>query len=229
MNKPDKLNERFRLRNDLAVDLRAGGCAVCNHVIKTARDFFAQWQYAISSNEEAQRKFAAELGFCSRHFWQLHDMSSAWGGSVGLAALTEEISRLLSKTTCDETAGFNVGKIPRSPKNCRICMILREAESAYVNRLGTFVSDEQGAQSYKDSGGVCLRHLARMLAVVSKPVGELLLTTASRRFEEFAQQMRNYAAKREAVRRDLITADEEYAYFRALVRLAGAEDYSAYE
>jgi hypothetical protein len=66
-----------------------------------------------------------------------------------------------------------------------------------------------------------------MLANVSKPIRELLLTTASRRFEQVTQQMRNYAAKREAVRRDLISADEEDASLRALIHLVGAADYCA--
>ena len=39
--------------------------------------------------------------------------------------------------------------------------------------------------------------------------------------------MRNYAVKREALRRDLISADEEDASFRALIHLVGAEEYCA--
>jgi hypothetical protein len=211
----------------MATDLRTRGCPVCNYVIKTAGDFFAQWQYALSSNEEAQRTFAAESGFCPRHTWQLHGMSSPWGESMGLPALTEEISRRLAKIECDETASSKVSRIPRTRENCRVCVMLKDAEAVYVKRLATFISDEEGAQLYKCSQGVCLRHLACILAIVPKPVREVLLTTASCRFEQITQQMRNYAAKREAVRRDLITQDEEYASLRALVRLAGAEEYGA--
>lgn len=220
---------RFRVNSgaNLAADLRTRGCAVCNHVIKTARDFFAQWQYALSRDAATQTKFAEGLGFCPRHTWQLHNMSSPWGESVGLAALTEEISHLIAKTECDETASFSLHKIPRGRANCRVCVMLEEAEQAYVKRLAIFVSDEQGAQTYKHSGGVCLRHLARMLAIVSKPVREFLLSTASRRFEQITQQMRSYVAKREAVRRDLISADEEDASLRALIHIVGAEEYSA--
>jgi hypothetical protein len=37
----------------------------------------------------------------------------------------------------------------------------------------------------------------------------------------------DYAAKREAIRRDLITREEEEASVRAIALLAGARDYSA--
>jgi hypothetical protein len=124
---------------NLAADLRTRGCPVCNHVINTARDYFAHWQYALSSDKEAQRNFATELGFCPRHFWQLHNMSSAWGESVGLAALTEDISRQLAKTEGDETASFNVQELLRTQDSCRVCVMLKDAEAVYVKRLATFI------------------------------------------------------------------------------------------
>jgi hypothetical protein len=212
---------------DLKADLRTRGCAVCNHVIKAARDFFAQWQYALTRDEQAQSAFADGLGFCALHMWQLHSMSSPWGESIGLAALTEEISRLLAKTECDETASSNVHKILRGRENCRVCAMLEDTEVAYVKHLAIFVSNEEDALYYKRSGGVCLRHLAKLLAVVAKPVREFLLTTGSRRLEQITQQMRSYAAKREAVRRDLISVDEVDASFRALIHIVGAAEYSA--
>jgi hypothetical protein len=212
---------------NFAADLRTRGCAVCNQLIRTARDFFAQWQYALTRDEQAQSAFAEELGFCALHMWQLHSMSSPWGESVGLAALTEELSRLLAETERDEFASSNVHKLLRACENCRVCVMLEEAEAIYVKRLATFICDEEGAQSYKRSGVVCLRHLARMLAIVPNPVRELLLTMAWRRFEQVTKQMRDYAAKREAVRRDLISADEENASLRALIHIVGAQEYSA--
>ncbi len=215
-----------RKPSDLAADLQTLGCPVCNHVVRAARDFFARWQYALSRDTAAQEKFAADLGFCPRHMWQLHKMSSPWGESIGFAALIEAISRRLAGIECDETAGYCVAKIARVEGNCAVCAMLQETQRAYVARLATFVSQPGGAQGYRRSAGVCLRHLGQMLALVSRPVREFLLSAASDRFAQVAQQMRAYAAKREAIRRDLITADEESASLRALIHIAGAREYS---
>jgi hypothetical protein len=211
---------------DPAADLRTRGCAVCNHVIKTARDFFAQWQYALSSDQQAQRSFAREFGFCSLHLWQLHSMSSPWGGSIGFAAFTEKISQLLARADCD-AAEANVQEILRTSENCRVCQLLESARAAYINQLGLFLGDADGRQIYKRSQGVCLRHLGQLLAITSCDIRRFILATASHCFEQIAQDMRGYAAKREAIRRDLISADEEDAYLRALIHLAGAKDHSA--
>jgi hypothetical protein len=211
---------------DLAVDLQTRGCAVCNHVIKTARDFFAQWQYALSSEEQTQSSFAVELGFCPLHAWQLHAMSSPWGESIGLAKLVKHLSKRLREANRDPDAASIVQKILHTSENCRVCRILRDAETTYIKRLGDFVLDPRSRELYERSQGVCLRHLASLLSIVSSEIRQSLLATTSRHFAEMQKEMQSYAKKREAVRRDLITKDEEDAYLRALIHVAGAKEYS---
>jgi predicted GTPase len=213
---------------DLAADLRTRGCAVCDHVVKTAHNFFTQWQYAIASDEKSQASFAAEQGFCSLHTWQLHALSSPVGESIGLARLTEHISRLLAKVDRGPAAASNVHKIVRTPETCRVCHSLNEAEAAYLARFADLLADERGRQIYERSKGICLRHLARLLATIaSAEIREFLLATASRRLEETAEDMQSFAIKREALRRNLTNPNEDDAYLRALIHLAGAKDYSA--
>jgi len=49
-----------------------------------------------------------------------------------------------------------------------------------------------------------------------------LLSTAARRCSEWAEDMQNYAMKRDALRRALLNEDEEDACYRAVIHLAGA-------
>jgi len=50
---------------------------------------------------------------------------------------------------------------------------------------------------------------------------EFLLSHAAQRFEEDAEDMRSYAMKHEALRRTLQNRNEEDAYRRAIIRIAG--------
>jgi hypothetical protein len=211
---------------DLTADLQTRGCAVCNHVIKTARDFFAQWQYALASDEKAQACFTEELGFCPIHSWQLHSMSSPWGESIGLAPLTKHLSDMLAKAAGNSDAALNVQNIVRTSESCRVCRMLGEAEAVYIERLRDFLIDSGERQIYGRSQGVCLRHLSRLVETASDEIRRFLLATASRRFEQLERDMKSYANKREAIRRDLIGIDEEDAYMRALIHFVGAKDYS---
>ena len=52
-------------------------------------------------------------------------------------------------------------------------------------------------------------------------LAKFLLSEAARQFDQLAEDMRNYALKRDAIRGGLLTGDEEQAYLRALVHLAG--------
>jgi GTP-binding protein EngB required for normal cell division len=206
---------------DLAQDLRTRGCPVCQFVGKTAADFFAHWQYALSSEEAAQTAFTAELGFCPLHTWQLFAMSSSLGISLGYPRLLERLSSDLSRAA---GAPAPAGALPCVPdaRNCRVCGLLRQAERAYVQRLGEFVRTAEGRQIYARSQGICLRHLRLLVeAVASQDVVEFLLTQAARRFEEVAEDMQGFAVKWEAIRRTLHNRDEEDAYARAVVHVVG--------
>ena len=210
------------LQPDIATDLQTRGCAVCNHIAKAARDFFAHWQFALASNEKAQSEFAGELGFCPIHMWQLHEMSSSWGESIGFPRLLEHISELL-----DRTEPWPVEQIIRTPQTCRVCRILRQAETAYVAHLHDFLANAGGRKCYSCCHGVCLRHLGQLLALSPHDLHAFLRRETSKRFRKLAADMFSYAAKREVVRRDLISAYEEDASLRALIHIAGAESYSS--
>jgi hypothetical protein len=209
-------------KTDRAAELLTRGCAVCNHVIKITRDFLSHWQYGLASDEKAQSQFAGELGFCPTHMWQLHEMSSSWGESIGLPRLFEHISELV-----DRAEPWPVEQIIRTPQTCRICKMLREAEAVYVADLRDFLSDASGRECYSRCSGVCLRHLGQLLAISPHDLYAFLRRETSKRFRIFAAEMYSYAAKREALRRDLISANEENASLNALIHIASAKDHSA--
>lgn len=221
--KETRLQDR---RTDFTAALRTRGCAVCNHVVKTARDFFAKWQYALAYDENAQSAFAAELGFCAVHIWQLDEMSSPLGESSGLTRLIKRVAEVLASEH-GSTAASCVEEMFHTPKSCRVCGMLSAAEFSYIGGLAEFLVNPGAKQVYERSQGVCVRHLARLLSITSDEVREFLLTATSRQFERLSEQMQSYVVKRNALRSDLINNDEEDAYLRALIHLVGAKDYSA--
>ncbi len=211
---------------DVENDLTTRGCAVCEHLVKTAYDFLAHWQYAISSDEAAQQKFAKEHGFCPLHMWQLHAVSSSAGESIGLARLVEQTSGLMKQAATEANAPGELPSSLRQHASCRVCHLVRQAEAGYVDRLAAFLAENAGRDLYRKSQGVCLRHLEHLLPHVADDVRKFLLSEAARHFEQAAEDMQNYAVKREALRRHLGNIDEEDAYLRALIHLSGAKDVS---
>ncbi len=210
----------------LADDLNTRGCAVCNRMGDAAAHFFANWQYALSVRESAQSAYAASLGFCSLHTWQLEAMASPKGVSTGFATLMERLSADLSRLAASEksNASESVRALAQDPSRCIVCRLVRDSGKKYLNDLAGFVRTVEGQKAYAYSQGVCLRHLGMLIAnAPSEEVVRFLLDHAARRFLEISEDMRNYALKRDALRYNMLSRDEKDAYLRALIHTAGAK------
>lgn len=208
---------------DVRSELQRWGCPLCNHLIDTAFEFYRHFQYRLSADETTQRLFAEQLGLCPLHTWQLAAISSPQGLSVGFPKLLERVSAILSGLLDEpsEMAGRVAALVPTGG-SCQVCGLLRAEEHEHVARLLQFLGQPVGRDTYVRGHGFCLRHLAALLA--ASPPADLatfLLGEAVRRFDQLSEDMQSYAIKRDAIRSGLLTGDEEQAYLRALVRLAG--------
>lgn len=206
---------------DISSELEGRGCPVCRHMEKYTLEFFSQWQYQISVEEQAQAAFAAELGFCPLHTWQLLALSSPHGTSVGYARLVEQTARRLRRIIDAPVKRNEMRNLVRDFRRCRVCGALKQVEREYIGRLVSWLDEATTRSRYSRSQGVCLRHLCMLLPAVSMENQNFLLSHAAQRFEENAEDMRSYAMKHEAVRRALQNRDEEDAYRRAIIHLVG--------
>ena len=200
------------------------GCAVCDALSKAAFEFFSHWQYSLFCDEKAQRGFSAELGFCPLHTWQLAAVSSPVGASLGWAKLVERLSQIMSRVADSSLAAQYVSELVRRPDNCRACRLLREAERNYVQQVATTLQEPRGREAYARSQGLCLRHLGMVLsASPDSDATHFLLSQAAQGFEQMAEDMQSFGMKTEALRRHLRNRDEEDAYLRAFIHIAGAK------
>jgi predicted GTPase len=214
------------VESDLAKALKTRGCPVCDHLVDVAWNFFADWQYAISTDEKSQEKFAAEHGFCPLYTWQLIGFSSPTGSSVGFAKLVEHTSHLLQQASRSQEGASTFREIVPNAGSCRVCRMLRKVEADFIERLAAFLREPKSAELYSSSQGVCLRHLDLLIrASGSDQIAEFLSNTAARRFEETAEDMRGFAMKRDATRRGLTNDNESDAWMRAITHIAGAKGY----
>lgn len=210
------------------VHLKVRGCPVCRHITEYAQKFFAHWQYQIGTEERSQSEFAAELGFCPLHTWQLLSMCSPHGASTGFAQLSEQISHQLKQAAAAHEDGDAARRLVRSSQNCRVCGLLRQAEEEYISQLAAQLDEAPFRSHYRHSQGVCLRHLGKLIDTMQTAgARDFLLSHAAACFEEDAEDMRSYSLKREALRRSLENRNEEDAYRRAVIRMVGERNVCA--
>jgi len=210
-----------RAAHGFTCDLKARGCPICNHVSHVAFEFFSQFQYDLARHESAQEEFAEMFGFCALHTWQLETVSSPVGASIGFAKLSEHVSKLLAARAKAPCYHRKI-KLIRDFTECHACRLLREKEQEYLHAFAEFMKTSDGHLAYSRSYGVCLRHLGLWLPLLSEADGRFTLEEASRRFEQFSEDMQSFSMKTEALRRQLHNNDERDAYLRAITHLVGA-------
>jgi GTP-binding protein EngB required for normal cell division len=219
--------EGFEEEVDFAHDLSARGCPVCRRMVRFASSFFAEWQYALAIQERAQKAYAASLGFCPLHTWQLEAMASPYGLSAGYPELMERLAADLARLARDSEPDLSASVralVPNS-KYCQVCHLLKQAEKDYFEGLAAFVQAPKGRKVYIYSQGVCLRHLGLLVgAVSSEQAARFLIDHAARRFAEISEDMQNYALKRDALRGNTRNPDEEDAYLRGIVHSVGEKN-----
>lgn len=105
--------------------------------------------------------------------------------------------------------------------------MLRKAEADFIERLVAFLREPANAKRYSDSQGVCLRQLNLLVrAAANDDTTEFLLRAAARHFEELAEDMRSFALKHYATRRQLANDDESDAWMRGVIHTVGARNCS---
>jgi len=218
------VSDLSKITGHITEDLMSSECPVCRHTKKIVSEFFIKWQYELGTEETARKRFADELGFCPFHTWQLLSVSSAHGASVGFSLLSEAIATRIYQINNSGGTGKEIKKMIHDSGNCRMCRLLQESGDDYIQQLAMFIFHKEGQQVFSHSQGVCLPHLGMLLdKVESENCREFILSHELQVFVEYAEDMRSFALKNEALRKDLQTIDEREAYFRVVTRLAGSE------
>jgi hypothetical protein len=212
-------------RSAVRSDFTTRGCAVCDRLVKLSKEFFVKFQYALYNDGREQESFAKNRGFCPFHTWQLEAVSYPVGFSVGCARLVRRIADSLSQMgSSPKNVSENLAQLCPDPMGCRVCSLLREAEQRQITMLSASLQEPATKQQYARSQGVCLRHLGMLVdASPDNETVRFLLHRASTVWQLISEDMEAFALKREANRRHLVSEDEEDAYLRAVIHLAGAK------
>ncbi len=213
----------LRLATDLT-KARTRTCPICAAQGEAIFNFFAQWQYQLATNRLAQREYAATRGFCPAHTWQLGQIASPQGMSLGFVPLIESITGELRRLHNEPAvqAAARLAELQPTAESCAACRVLEEIERSYLAQSLGSLDPTDRPDGLDEAEGLCLPHL--QVALARDPgaeIGAWLIADQLRRLEELAEDLHGYSLKREALRRGLLNDREEHAWRRALVQLVG--------
>jgi GTP-binding protein EngB required for normal cell division len=197
-------------------------CPICGAVVQAIFDFLSKLQYELSMDGEAQHEHAETGGFCPVHTWLYANLTSPLGIARAYPAVLKARAaelRSLSRTarTIEElTSGLeeSSGLHPV----CKVCVIASDARDKAIAEM----LSGRAANGSQDPASLCLLHLQPALRrCADLKSGRELVGECGRALDRVADDMRRYALKRDAIRRNLTTADEREAHQVGLSKLAG--------
>jgi len=200
-------------------------CLVCDFIKRRVYDFLCRYQYELVTNSVERDAHAQRGGFCALHTWQYEQVASSRGVCVGYSEFLQSVGeRLLA--IADEAAAvdelvFELEKFRTAWPLCNACEVAVKAEE---EALGGALTRLIAVTARNDARPLlCLTHLTA-LASRCTDLGKvrLLVEQHGEELKRVAEEMRQYVAKHDALRRDLISDREREAHLRGLTLLAGA-------
>jgi len=200
-------------------------CEICERIQSVSFDFLCHYQYELSVSAQSQDRHAQSRGLCVAHTRQLAALASPRGVAVGypallgtLAATLERAARAAEGGAPDVLDQKDVLPDTHECELCRLCMdTLHTAISEIAGRLAQDTS--HGVDSLS---GICMLHLPALIAGLgdTKLVGGVLGREAAILWR-LADDLRRYATKHDAIRRQLASTEETEASEKTLKLIAG--------
>jgi GTP-binding protein EngB required for normal cell division len=198
-------------------------CPVCAATMQAVFDFFVTWQLALARSPEARQQMAGAHGFCGAHTWQLAQIAAPQDLSLGYAPLVEAAGAALRQAQALDVQAqlARLAELLPGHDRCAACAVQRQVEAGKLEEFLGHVATDDGQRAYTQARGLCLPHLALALEAAPQDVAAFLVREQAQRLEATAEDMRNYALKRAALRSGLTNPDEVHGWQRGLIYLVG--------
>jgi transcriptional regulator with XRE-family HTH domain len=201
--------------------LRPMRCHVCARLAVAVYEFLGKEQYALATDPERQAEHAREGAFCTLHAWQYESIASPQGLCVAYAPVLDARAAELHAAAreADPAARMRAVELAfPARQGCRICRFIAEQE----RRIASEVAARLVSATDRFRPGLCVLHLHSILeAGLPHETACELVAAEAETLERCARDMRMYALKHDAIRRELATEEEQNAYYRGLAWVAG--------
>ena len=206
---------------DVVAQLRP--CEVCSATSSALWEFQCRYQHEITCDPAAQKELAKRGGLCSFHTRLYEESSSTQGVAESFPVVLEEwavwLRQAASSAPRETLRGQLRARMP-SERTCMFCNVRAGAEARALSSLASRIA--LGAQRSLDAmSALCMPHLVKLAErLPDDRQVRALLERQARLFERTAEDLRRSALKRDGVRRNLLSQEEESASHRALALVA---------
>jgi tRNA nucleotidyltransferase/poly(A) polymerase len=174
-NTPRRRPPSVFAKGDFLEGLSRGECPVCYATQKAARKYIHSFLYEGMMSSIARQDFLDGGGFCHEHFWQAKAIEQeCWADGFGVAILCEnlleaslkDLERLKQPKAGLRTRLATIRRAARDREKhcapeagCIACKSSRSSERHFLSALEEWLHDDEFAERFNQSSGLCLHHI----------------------------------------------------------------------
>lgn len=200
-------------------------CEICEHIQSVSFDFLCRYQYELCVSEQSQERHAQMRGLCVTHTRQLAALASARGVAIGYPALLGALSATLERAARASSGGrqdvLDRKDVLPATHECALCRLCMATLQTTIREIADRLRQDM-THGVDSLSGICMLHLPALIEGLGDAglAGRVLAREAAI-LSRLADDLRRYATKHDAIRRQLASAEETEAADRTLKLIAG--------
>lgn len=220
--------EKDVLYHELLEALQAEGCAVCRLARRASDSYLRALIYEGVTDVKLREALRDARGLCDRHGWRL---AGQRGAVLGTAIIYRDVVNTLVKAleaNADLPSRLfrrgqpELSRALASSAECPACALEQDAEQRSVKILLNHVSDTVIAETYRQTGGLCLPHFQLALSHASQATLKTLTGWQAEVWRQLRGELDELIRKHDyRFRSEPMTEAEEDAWRRAVAALVG--------
>lgn len=200
-------------------------CEICERIQSVSFDFLCRYQYELSVSPQSQERHAQTRGLCVTHTRQLAMLASPRGVAIGYPALLGALSATLERAARASSNGLqdvlNRKDVLPDTHECALCRLCMATLQTTIEEIARRLAQDT-THGVDSLSGICMVHLPALIAGLSDAgLTERVLAREAAILSRLADDLRRYATKHDAIRRQLASGEESEAAERTLKLIAG--------
>lgn len=200
-------------------------CEICERIQSVSFDFLCHYQYELSVSAQSQDRHAQARGLCVTHTRQLAVLASPRGVAIGYPALLGALSATLERAARAAESGIqdllDRKDVLPDTHECELCRLCMDTLHTTIAEIAGRLSQDP-ARAVDALSGICMLHLPALIAGLGDVrLMQGVLAREAAILSRLADDLRRYATKHDAIRRQLASAEETEAAEKTLKLIAG--------
>lgn len=166
------------------------GCPVCSLLETYTDKYIENLLYENVNDVNLRAKLISAGGFCREHSKKILRFGYK-GYALGISIMCKDIIDAYYEALNTQ------GKLSSS-KRCLICEVVGEVENRLLEELIRNIKGQEFYKAYRDSDGLCISHLSRLLALSrDREVSDIFLELTASKLKALSDQLSEFIRKQD--------------------------------